>query len=568
MSDETTIAPEAIESTEEQAVEVTDEVAGSETPTEAMEAPAPEVGTKDAPAAEDAAPEAPTEAAAPAVPAEPERDLTPEELIEALEASLRDFNDGDIVDGEVVKIDRDEVLLDIGYKSEGVIPSKELSIRHDVDPNEVVKVGDRIEALVLQKEDKEGRLILSKKRAQYERAWGRIEEVMTSGQTIKGPVIEVVKGGLILDIGLRGFLPASLVDLRRVRDLQPFVGTELECKIIELDRNRNNVVLSRRAFLEESQSEGRKKFLENLQKGERRKGTVSSIVNFGAFVDLGGVDGLVHVSELSWKHVDHPGEVVAVGQEVDVEVLDVDLERERVSLSLKATQEDPWKEFERTSTAGSIIAGQVTKLVPFGAFVRVAQGIEGLVHISEIGHEHVDSPESVLTVGQEVQVKVIDVDVSRRRVSLSMRQVTAAPPRQREIVAEEERPTGSGAPDMSMKIEVPQEILDAVAAAEATRQAAAAAAPPAPAPVEAPETPVAPPEAAIEAVAETPAEPEAPETPAETPRAETPVETPAPEAQVEPAPTAEPEAEPEATDEEVSLEAILQDLKRREGRND
>ncbi len=188
--------------------------------------------------------------------AAPERDLTPEELVIAMEESLRDFNDGDIVEGTVVKIDRDEVLLDIGYKSEGVIPSKELSIRHDVDPNEVVKVGDKIEALVLQKEDKEGRLILSKKRAQYERAWGRIEEVMRSGETITGPVIEVVKGGLILDIGLRGFLPASLVDLRRVRDLHPFVGQDLEAKIIELDRNRNNVVLSRRAFLEESQSEG------------------------------------------------------------------------------------------------------------------------------------------------------------------------------------------------------------------------------------------------------------------------------------------------------------------------
>ncbi|MGH2525330.1 MAG: S1 RNA-binding domain-containing protein, partial [Actinomycetota bacterium] len=262
--------------------------------------------------------------------AAPERDLTPEELREAIETSLRDFKEGDIVDGEIVKIDRDEVLLDIGYKSEGVIPAKELSIRHDVDPNEVVHVGDHVEALVLQKEDKEGRLILSKKRAQYERAWGRIEEVMRSGGTIRGPVIEVVKGGLILDIGLRGFLPASLVDLRRVRDLHPFVGQELEAKIIELDRNRNNVVLSRRAFLEESQSEGRKKFLESLQKGERRKGTVSSIVNFGAFIDLGGVDGLVHVSELSWKHVDHPSEVVQVGQEVEVEVLDVDLERERV----------------------------------------------------------------------------------------------------------------------------------------------------------------------------------------------------------------------------------------------
>src|SRR5438874_4904421 len=250
-------------------------------------------------------------------------DRTPEELVQAIEDSLRDFKDGDIVEGTVVKIDRDEVLLDIGYKSEGVIPSEELSIRHDVDPGQVVKVGDHVEALVLQKEDKEGRLILSKKRAQYERAWGRIEAVMSGGGTITGPVIEVVKGGLILDIGLRGFLPASLVDLRRVRDLHPFVGTELECKIIELDRNRNNVVLSSRAFLVESQSEGRKKFLESLQKGERRKGSVSSIVNFGAFVDLGGVDGLVHVSELSWKHVDHPSEVVSVGQEVEVEVLDV-----------------------------------------------------------------------------------------------------------------------------------------------------------------------------------------------------------------------------------------------------
>ena len=365
------------------------------------------------------------------------RDFTPEELREAIEASLRDFKEGDILEGTVVKIDRDEVLLDIGYKSEGVIPTKELSIRHDVDPSQVVKVGDEVEALVLQKEDKEGRLILSKKRAQYERAWGRIEEVMQSGGTIKGPVIEVVKGGLILDIGLRGFLPASLVDLRRVRDLHPFVGTELEAKIIELDRNRNNVVLSRRAFLEESQSEGRKKFLESLQKGERRKGTVSSIVNFGAFVDLGGVDGLVHVSELSWKHVDHPSEVVQVGQEVEVEVLDVDLERERVSLSLKATQEDPWKEFERKYSAGEIIDGQVTKLVPFGAFVRVAAGIEGLVHISEISEQHIETPESVLSVGDEVRVKVIEVDVPRRRISLSMRQVGGAMPRPATEIEEE-----------------------------------------------------------------------------------------------------------------------------------
>ena len=354
--------------------------------------------------------------------AAPERDLTPEELIEAMEASLRDFNDGDIVEGEIVKIDRDEVLLDIGYKSEGVIPSKELSIRHDVNPNEVVHVGERVEALVLQKEDKEGRLILSKKRAQYERAWGTIEKVKENDGTVKGLVIEVVKGGLILDIGLRGFLPASLVEMRRVRDLQPYVGQTLEAKIIELDKNRNNVVLSRRAWLEQTQSEVRHGFLTQLQKGQIRKGVVSSIVNFGAFVDLGGVDGLVHVSELSWKHIDHPSEVVTVGDEVTVEVLDVDMERERVSLSLKATQEDPWQHFARTHQIGQIVPGKVTKLVPFGSFVRVEEGIEGLVHISELAERHVEIPEQVVQIGDAVMVKIIDIDLERRRISLSLKQ--------------------------------------------------------------------------------------------------------------------------------------------------
>src|SRR5213083_1881984 len=330
-----------------------------------------------------------------------------EAFLAAIDETIKYFNDGDIVEGTVVKVDRDEVLLDIGYKTEGVIPSRELSIKHDVDPHDVVKTGEHIEALVLQKEDKEGRLILSKKRAQYERAWGTIEKIKEEDGVVTGTVIEVVKGGLILDIGLRGFLPASLVEMRRVRDLQPYVGKELEAKIIELDKNRNNVVLSRRAWLEQTQSEVRSEFLNQLTKGAIRKGVVSSIVNFGAFVDLGGVDGLVHVSELSWKHVDHPSEVVNVGQEVEVEVLDVDLERERVSLSLKATQEDPWKEFERKYRAGEVISGQVTKLVPFGAFVRVAAGIEGLVHISELSEQHVESPEQVLSVGDTVRVKVI-----------------------------------------------------------------------------------------------------------------------------------------------------------------
>jgi len=347
-----------------------------------------------------------------------------EDLAAAYEESLKAFEEGDIVDGYVVKVDRDEVLLDIGYKSEGVIPSRELSIKHDVDPNEVVSLGDHIEALVMQKEDKDGRLILSKKRAQYERAWGTIEKKKENDEIVEGTVIEVVKGGLILDIGLRGFLPASLVEMRRVRDLHPYVGRTLEAKIIELDKNRNNVVLSRRAWLEETQSATRRAFLHTLRKGEVRKGVVSSIVNFGAFVDLGGVDGLVHVSELSWKHIDHPSEVVEVGQEVEVEVLDVDLERERVSLSLKATQEDPWRQFARSHQIGELIPGRVTKLVPFGAFVRVDDGIEGLVHISELAERHVDIPEQVVSVGEEITVKVIDIDLDRRRISLSLKQAT------------------------------------------------------------------------------------------------------------------------------------------------
>jgi small subunit ribosomal protein S1 len=344
-----------------------------------------------------------------------------DDFLAAIDSTIKYFNDGDIVEGTIVKVDRDEVLLDIGYKTEGVIPSRELSIKHDVDPSEVVSVGDQVEALVLQKEDKEGRLILSKKRAQYERAWGTIEEKKERDEVVEGTVIEVVKGGLILDIGLRGFLPASLVEMRRVRDLQPYVGQKLEAKIIELDKNRNNVVLSRRAWLEETQSAVRSDFLNKLAKGQVRTGVVSSIVNFGAFVDLGGVDGLVHVSELSWKHIDHPSEVVEVGQEVTVEVLDIDLDRERVSLSLKATQEDPWRHFARTHQIGQVVPGKVTKLVPFGAFVRVQDGIEGLVHISELAERHVEIPEQVVNVGDELMVKVIDIDLERRRISLSLK---------------------------------------------------------------------------------------------------------------------------------------------------
>ena len=351
-----------------------------------------------------------------------ENDVAEADLETAYSTSMVTVEDGQLVEGTVVKVDRDEVLLDIGYKAEGVIPSRELSIRNDVDPFEIVSMGESVEALVVQKEDKEGRLVLSKKRAQYERAWGKIEEVKEADGMVKGNVIEVVKGGLIVDIGLRGFLPASLVELRRVRDLQPYVGKEIEAKIIELDKNRNNVVLSRRGWLEENQREQRGEFLDNLKPGEVRTGTVSSVVNFGAFVDLGGMDGLVHVSELSWKHVDHPGSVVAVGDEIEVQVLEVDLSRERISLSLKATQQDPWQEFASDHRPGELVYGRVTKLVPFGSFVQVGDGIEGLVHISEMSAHHVDLPEQVVTPGEELWVKIIDLDLKRRRISLSIKQ--------------------------------------------------------------------------------------------------------------------------------------------------
>ncbi len=349
-------------------------------------------------------------------------DIDVDDFEAAIAATVLEFKEGDIVEGTVVSVDADGAMIDIGYKSEGLIPSEELSIRNNVPPSQVVSVGERVEALVLNKEDDEGRLILSKKRAQYERAWGQIQTLADQDRTVRGTVIEVVKGGLIVDIGLRGFLPASLVDLRRVRDLDPFVGEEIEAKVIELDRNRNNVVLSRRAYLEEEQAEQRQAFLDDLAEGEVSEGVVSSVVNFGAFVDLGGMDGLVHVSELSWQHVNHPSEVVKVGDKVTVKVLEVDRDRERISLSIRQTLEDPWVVFARDNEVGAVVEGVVIKTVPFGAFVSVAEGVEGLVHVSEIAIHRVESPELELTIGQKVQSKITELDEDKRRVSLSIKQ--------------------------------------------------------------------------------------------------------------------------------------------------
>lgn len=347
------------------------------------------------------------------------------EIVPIDESVLIDFKDGDIVEGSVVRIDKDEVLVDIGYKSEGLIPSNELSIRKGADPHDVVELGQRLEALVMQKEDADGRLILSAKRAAFEKAWNRIEESYNEQRTVEGPVIEVVKGGLIIDIGLRGFLPASLVDIRRVRNLDSFLGDRLECKVIELNRSRNNVVLSRRAVLEEERKEEREKILTTLEEGDIVEGVVSNLVDFGAFVDLEGIDGLIHISELSWNHVDHPSEVVEVGEEVKVKVLEVDRDRERISLGLKQTRKDPWQEIVERVNVGETIPGRITKLVSFGAFVEVAEGVEGLIHISELADHHVEESSEIVRSGDEVEARIIDVDAKRRRLSLSLR-----PPRE------------------------------------------------------------------------------------------------------------------------------------------
>src|SRR5919201_752653 len=321
------------------------------------------------------------------------------ERVPNYDATFPTINEGEVVHGTVVRVDKDEVLVDIGYKSEGVIPVAGLALRRSVNPEDEVQLGEEIDALVLTKEDAEGRLILSKKRARFELAWKKIEAAAESGEHVIGKVIEVVKGGLILDLGVRGFLPASLVDIRRVQDLDEFLGQELRCKVIELNRSRNNVVLSRRAVLEDERKEQRQQILDQLNPGEDVEGTISNIVDFGAFVDLNGMDGLIHISELSWSHVNHPSEVLEVGQKVKVRALDIDRERQRISLGLKQTQSDPWQQVLESSREGDTVEGKVTKVVTFGAFDEVLPGDEGMVHISELAQHHVENPREVVSQG-------------------------------------------------------------------------------------------------------------------------------------------------------------------------
>src|SRR5256714_6365988 len=333
------------------------------------------------------------------------------------------FEEGDVVSGKVVRIDRDEVLVDIGYKSEGVIPSNELSIRKSVDPHDEVELGEDVDALVLTKEDQDGRLILSKKRARFEKSWRKIEAAAESGEPVEGPVRGVARGGLIRAPGARGSLPASLVDIRRVQNLDEFMGQKIECRVIELNRSLNNVVLSRRAVLEEERKEQRQEILDRLQPGMIVEGAISNIVDFGAFVDLNGIDGLIHISELSWSHVNHPSEILNIGDVVPVKVLDIDRDRQRISLGLKQTQEDPWQRVMDTYNVGDELEGKVTKVVSFGAFVEILDGVEGLVHISELAQHHVENPREIVNQGDTVKVKILEIDSERRRLSLSVKRV-------------------------------------------------------------------------------------------------------------------------------------------------
>jgi small subunit ribosomal protein S1 len=393
------------------------------------------------------------------------------QLIPNYDATLVSFDEGDVVTGKVVRIDKDEVLVDIGYKSEGVIPQGELSIRRSIDPAEEVQLGEEVDALVLTKEDQDGRLILSKKRARFERAWRRIEAAAESGEPVEGNVIEVVKGGLIIDLGVRGFLPASLVDIRRVQNLDEYLGQKIETKVIELNRSRNNVVLSRRAVLEEERKEARQQILDRLQRGMVVEGTISNIVDFGAFVDLDGIDGLIHISELSWGHVNHPSEVLSIGDTVRVKVLDIDRERQRISLGLKQTQEDPWERVVNTYNVGDVLEGKVTKVVSFGAFVEIMEGVEGLVHISELAQHHVENPREIVDPGDEVKVKILEIDDERRRLSLSLKRVEGQVLPMREIAPSVEGEEGDEVgevPDVDLSEEVfsGEEVADQATTAE------------------------------------------------------------------------------------------------------
>ncbi|MBP7332271.1 MAG: bifunctional 4-hydroxy-3-methylbut-2-enyl diphosphate reductase/30S ribosomal protein S1 [Firmicutes bacterium] len=330
---------------------------------------------------------------------------------------------GEIVKGTVVHVSPDEVMVDIGAKSEGVVPIRELSCCEVNSPQDIVKVGDEIDVYVLKAEDNEGRLILSKEKADTEKSWGKLEEAMDAAESVEGVVRDVVKGGLIVDIGVRAFLPASLVERGYVEDLTKYLGQTITCRVIEMNRGRKKVILSRKALLEEEYVRLRQEMMENLQENQVVKGIVRRLTNFGAFVDIGGVDGLLHISEMSWHRINHPSEVVKVNDEIEVMVLRIDREKEKISLGLKQVLPNPWDTVEQRYPVDSIVTAKVVRLAPFGAFVQLEPGVEGLVHISHLADRHIARPDEVVTEGEEINVKVLNIDTGEKRIRLSIREV-------------------------------------------------------------------------------------------------------------------------------------------------
>ena len=356
-------------------------------------------------------------------------ELTMEQGLEQGYGTLEPLNLYEVVTGTVVKINSDEVMVDVGGKSEGVIPIKELSFQKDPDVEEIVKVGDEIQVMVIKMENNEGHMVLSKKRADQEKAMDTLQEKYEIGEVIEAKVVSDVKGGVIVDIGARGFVPASHLDTKYVDDIKSFVGNTYRFKIIEFDSNPENrkIILSRRALLEAEEKEAREQLWDKIAEGQILKGRVQRIANFGAFVDLGGVDGLLHISELGWGRVKQPTDVVNVGDEIEVYVLSADREKGKISLSLKKLINNPWDNAAEQFPVGAVLTGKVVRIAPFGAFVALADGVDGLVHISQISWEHIDKVEDALAIGQEVQVKVLEVDEDRKRISLSIKDLKERP---------------------------------------------------------------------------------------------------------------------------------------------
>jgi small subunit ribosomal protein S1 len=369
--------------------------------------------------------EAPPEGAAEAETTNNEEDLAYDEMVALYDKSMRHLSEGEIVSGKVINITDNEVVVDVGYKSEGLIPIEEFK---DYSGNLTVEVGDEVEVLLEKTEDLEGHVLLSKHKAERRKVWARIEQSFKAGEVITGRVIDRIKGGLTVDVGIRAFLPGSLVDIKPVKHLESLRGEELEFKVINMDRRRNNVVLSRKAVLEKEFAHRKAETLEKLKEGTILPGVVKNITDYGAFIDLGGIDGLLHITDMSWGRVNHPSELFAVGDEVKVMVLKFDPRTERVSLGYKQTSEDPWMLVDKKHPLGSRVRGKVVSLVDYGAFVELERGVEGLIHVSEMSWtKKVVSPAKLLNVGDEVEAIVSELDMSQRRISLSLRQADRNP---------------------------------------------------------------------------------------------------------------------------------------------